>query len=146
MEHFKKDDWIRYAMDLVDEETKETMEEHLLNCDSCLELYTDIISGNLEIDTLHPTPDFSKKVMKNIRIDANLQNRRKFLYYVAVASLTLMLTASGAFNYVGNKFSTVSTSAISKQADYNRLIKSGFTDKLFNKSFNLLDNIIPVKR
>lgn len=146
MEHFKKDYWIRYAMDLVDEETKETMEEHLLNCDSCLELYTDIILGNLEIDTLHPTPDFSKKVMKNIRIDANLQNRKKFLYYVAVASLTLMLTASGAFNYVGNKFSTVSTSAISKQADYNRLIKSGFTDKLFNKSFNLLDNIIPVKR
>lgn len=144
MEHFNKDQWIRYAMDLVDEDTKDEMEEHLLNCDLCLEIYTNIISENLE-NNEHPAADFSKKVMRNIKIDIKDQNKKKLLYYAIAASLTLMLTASGLFNYVGNKFSTISTSAIKKQTDYKMLIKSGWSEKLFNKSSNILENITPIK-
>lgn len=141
MEHFKKDEWIRYAMDLVDEKTRLVMEEHLLHCDICLELYSDVVSESLETNIEYPQPDFSKKVMKKIITDASMRNKKKFIYYVAVASITLMLTFSGTFNFIGSKFSMVSSNVISKQKNYNSFIKYGWTEKLFHKTFNVLDGI-----
>lgn len=147
MEHFSKDEWMKYAMNLTDEKTEKEMEDHLMHCDYCLGLYTDVISQNMQQNAEYPSPDFSKNLMKKIQDDESKFNKRKFIYYVAAASITLIMTASGVFNYVGNGIVLASSHVADLQINFSQIIKhDDRKDRFMNKNINIIDNIPLIKK
>lgn len=114
MKHYDEFEWKLYKEDLLDEELKISMEEHLFSCDECMDYFLSLIDEEEIDDASRFVPeDFTIEVMD--RIDdldeksnrtISLEKKRKsknqvrglFTNYVAAACLTIALTAGGAFN------------------------------------------------
>lgn len=114
MTHFSKKQWILYKKNLLSEEDSIKMEDHLYTCDTCMDIFLSLIDIE-DLDLVEETisSDFTKSVMKkidgvipiskNTNKFVNNRTRKKkmieniFMYYVAVASVVLVLTAGGVF-------------------------------------------------
>jgi predicted anti-sigma-YlaC factor YlaD len=152
MEHFSLDEWHDFAAGSISDEKRQIMEEHLLNCDSCLEMYTEILTETSDSSYEFSSPEFTHKVMKEVIAQANYKAstgniarnnfHRTFMYYVAAASITLALTASGIFNYAAYKLPLASAHAVSIHVDPLKFINNGWTDRLASKTSNIIENII----
>lgn len=152
MEHFSCDEWYDFAAGLISEDKKQIMEEHLLQCDTCLEIYTTALTRTSDLSPEFSSPEFTHKVMKEVlsyeNCKASTKNNarnnfhRTFMYYVAAASITLVLTASGIFNYAAYKLPVASAHAASIHVEPLKFINSGWTDRLVNKTSNIIEDII----
>lgn len=108
MKHYDYVEWVLYKKKLLDNKIHESMEEHLYLCDECLDIFLSLID-DLEIEkagNLVPI-NFTNNVMGNIK---NIRPIKKksikkqpklindfFIYYTAVASVAIILTAGGFF-------------------------------------------------
>lgn len=107
MKHFDYVDWIFFKEELIVGKRKIEMEDHLYNCDKCLEIFLSIISED-EIENISSiiADSFTDNVIEEIsREKIKTIDKRKpgktsinFGYYVAVAAVTIILTTSGLFN------------------------------------------------
>jgi predicted anti-sigma-YlaC factor YlaD len=105
MKHFSKEEWLAYGKGQTNEK-QALMENHLLDCDACLQLFLEGIDANAveEARTLIP-PDFTARTCDLIRtssrkeeVQPNRFPRRGFLaYYAVAAAITIMLTGGGVF-------------------------------------------------
>ena len=48
MMHYSKEDWRNYTLDFIESNERESMEEHLYECDRCLALYMESIDEQHE--------------------------------------------------------------------------------------------------
>lgn len=152
MEHFSLDEWRDFAADLISEEKRQIMEEHLLNCDYCLETYTNILTEASDLSPEFSSSEFTHKVMKEVIVHGNYKTsskkivrnnfHRTFMYYVTAASITLILTASGAFNYAAYKLPIASAHVVGVHMDPGKFINSGWTNRLVDKTSNIIEGII----
>ncbi len=107
MKHYDYVEWLFYKNNLISLEKKIEMEEHLYNCDDCLEIFLSSID-EIEIEEagrLVPD-DFTGKVLKKTENIGPIKKPKKkkakgfnelFLYYASVASVAIFLTAGGIF-------------------------------------------------
>jgi hypothetical protein len=150
MKHYDYIEWVLYKNNLLDSKIHEEMEEHLLLCDECMDIFLSLIdeseiekAGNLV------ARNFTNQVMDNIKnirpIKKTVKKKIKasndfFIYYTAVASVAIILTASGFFTKVVDTVPQI-TANISLQ---DKRIRSNaiydFSEKITNKTSLFINN------
>ena len=107
MKHYDQVEWSLYKNNLLDKKIHGAMEEHLYGCDQCLDIFLSLMDEK-EIEKAGNiiSEDFTDNLMINIKdlSSTNKKIKRKsrlsqdfFIYYTAVASVTIILTAGGVF-------------------------------------------------
>ena len=156
MKHYDQVEWSLYKNNLLDEKIYEAMEEHLYECDQCLDTFLSLIDEN-EIEEAGKivSEGFTDNLMINIKglTPINKQMKRKsrlpqdfFIYYTAVASVTILLTAGGVFSKLVETVPQISANIsiqeekIMKNPIYN--ISQEITKKtsIFVKDFEIRKN------
>lgn len=107
MKHYDYIEWALYKNNLLDIKMYEEMEEHLYICDDCMNIFLSLIDeGEIEQAGSIVPEDFTHKMMDNIKNIRPLKKKIKeksklpndfFIYYTAVASIAIILTAGGFF-------------------------------------------------
>lgn len=96
MKHFDNVQWKAYMLNQVSEKQREEMEDHLLECADCMQVYFSIAEENLPSEAVI---SINSSVMNQIQQDRHNSRLKIFKYYVAAASVTIFLTATGSFDY-----------------------------------------------
>ena len=144
MKHYDHVEWILYKNNLLDSKIYEEMENHLYLCDDCMEIFLSLIDEE-EIDQagIIVPEDFTGKVMDNFKNIRPLKNKIKkkskitndfFIYYTAVASVAIILTAGGFF---GGLVDSVPQISASISAQENKIRTNGiynFSEKITNRT------------
>lgn len=108
MKHYDYVEWVLYKKKLLDNKMHESMEEHLYLCDECLDIFLSLIDDPEVEKAGNLVPiNFTNNVMgsiKNIRPIKKKSIKKQpklindfFIYYTAVASVAIILTAGGFF-------------------------------------------------
>ncbi|PKM78213.1 MAG: hypothetical protein CVU90_02785 [Firmicutes bacterium HGW-Firmicutes-15] len=115
MKHFDVQEWLLFNQGEAGEEKEHLMEEHLVICEDCMQIFLDGID-EIEINRANAiiTPDFTTRTIELVKEQSERLNylkqpslqsyqhkdrwrRRLFSYYVAAAAVTLMLMSGGVF-------------------------------------------------
>ncbi len=105
MTHFNSEEWKTLGQGM-EKERDRIMEDHLLNCDACLQLFLEGIDDDVlaEAEKLIPsgfTAQTSALIMADERrkekYPARFQRKGFLAYYAAAAAITIMLTGGGVF-------------------------------------------------
>ncbi len=107
MTHFDQQQWRLFYEGRLNGEELQQMEDHLLRCESCNELFLNCMADDDICEAASVIPaDFNRRTMEHIkkstrtpaRKDLSQQKRRRLLvYYVAAAAVTLVLMQGGVF-------------------------------------------------
>ncbi|MFA9559717.1 hypothetical protein ACERII_20615 [Evansella sp. AB-rgal1] len=124
MSHVSKDDWVRYVHGEHPEEVRMKYEDHLYNCDHCMELYLQAME-----DTSHTLPQLADNteitdvIMAQISGEKEVERLKKrpfyektAFHYVVAAAMTVILMSSGVFQMITNYVEDVQTTTLSEQA------------------------------
>lgn len=111
MKHYDYTEWLLYKKNLLDGKIYSEMQDHLFQCDHCMEVFISLIDDE-EIESAKPSipKEFNENLMKKIEkitpikqiTKKQKRKQRKFpkdffLYYTATAAVAIVLTASGVF-------------------------------------------------
>lgn len=151
MTHFIKEEWILYKKNLLSEEDSIKMEEHLYTCDTCMDIFLSLIDcEDLNLAEEIIPSDFTQSVMEKIEgvipifkprnkpIKKKKMMENIFMYYIAVASVVLVLTAGGVFTKMAEipieniKVDTTTPKGVEDIHD--------LTEKITNKTNNFIYN------
>lgn len=107
MKHYDYVEWLLYKTRSLTNEKSHEMEEHLYNCDICLGVFLSLIDQDeLNLASEAVPEDFTAnlvgKINKNKVKTIQPKNDKKtfnyqFMYYIAVASVTIFLTMGGFY-------------------------------------------------
>lgn len=122
MNHIDYEDWVLYATDSLDEETRLQYENHLYSCDHCLELYLEAVEeAESQMPVLSDPTGFTASIMKEIgggkkqppvQIKPKKNIRRQTLvHYAVAAAMTLVLMSTGIFSELTSTISAFENSA-----------------------------------
>lgn len=150
MIHYDTVEWKLFKEELLDKNIKKDMEDHLLECDHCMEIFLTLIDEELE-NVAKLSEEFTENVMGQIRKRMSIDKKNEKLnmikkvqkkkntynellvYYVAVASVAIFLTGSGFF-----------TSIVSQAPDFGgKIIDSKIevkTDIVYNFSKSITNS------
>lgn len=153
MAHFTSEDWKTFAQGLVNEKKQSDMEEHLLKCDECADIYLSFFSlESTEAAARELHPRFTSNVMKRIggleaQRRGNRQGRWSILYYTAAACLTLFFMSAGIFESFADMIPEITEKRIEIhhpfQEDNQGMIQFGWSDKIMNRTVAFIDAIKP---
>ncbi|KEK24644.1 hypothetical protein [Bacillus gaemokensis] len=126
MTHFSKKVWRNYTLDLLSDTERESVEQHLYECDHCLTLYMEIIEEQNENLPMMNEDSFTDTVMKQITFEKveseeltskKQPNRIKstLIHYIIATAATVIFMASGLFHYLFSMTSSFEHS--SKQSE-----------------------------
>ncbi|QGQ93447.1 hypothetical protein EHS13_00140 [Paenibacillus psychroresistens] len=151
MRHYSSQECLAYIERKLSAENEREYEDHLYECDVCLELYTACLVP-LEHDstTTYPIPSdpneaFTEQIMARInsekqRIMPSTPLRKPALYrkpvfqYALAAAITLILMTTGVFHGItGGAGQTPQTS--------RQTVEASFTEQLMDKTVAMLDSI-----
>ncbi len=148
MTHYTLNQWQAYIQG--DELDRASMDNHLLECDACMEIYVIVLEELNEIlPQITNIKAFSDKVFTEIKslpykntITQQAQSNKRwytntFFHYTIAASLTILLVGSGIFDQMFERVSQISQQTEQAQ-------KSMVSDPLTNKAGQWLD-AIPAK-
>lgn len=152
MKHYDYVEWKLFKENLLQDEIYQEMEEHLLHCDECMDIFLSLISEKeIEAAEAIVPEDFTERVMKNIGnlrpIRKNHKGKKKFyddffIYYIAVASVAIILTAGGVFGKLVDSIPQIATSINMEESRLKTNAVYDFTKKItretnkFVKNFN----------
>jgi hypothetical protein len=148
MKHYDYIEWLLYKNGMLSSEKCEEMEQHLLECDTCMEIFLSLIDEKEEELAKELVPDdFTTKVIRKIpktkiRNKKNKQQNSfyyQFGYYAAVASVTIILTLGGFYTRLVDAVPKVSTSIELTEGSSNRIFD--FSNKIIDSTSSLLLSI-----
>lgn len=111
MNHIPYEKWLQYAQDELNEETRTQYENHLYNCDHCLDMYLEAVEAS---ETSMPvlTTNFTDSIMLQVNetmkekptTNKRKKNTRKqtMIHYMLAAAMTLILMSTGIFSQLMN--------------------------------------------
>ncbi|CAM3884316.1 hypothetical protein [Lederbergia lenta] len=113
MNHISYEKWFQYAQDKLDEETRTEYENHLYNCDHCLEIYLAAVEASeTSMPVLTSSTSFTDSVMNQVNetkkekpvINKRVKNNRRqtMIHYALAAAMTLILMSTGIFSQLMN--------------------------------------------
>lgn len=110
MNHIAKELMHSYVLNMLNEQAREQLEDHLLLCDECLHEYAEAIAAYEHIlpDLPDDVPIATHVTMLQSRTksSSSLFNR-SFTHYVIAATVTLMLMSTGVFQSLTGLASTI---------------------------------------
>lgn len=150
MKHYDYVEWLLYKNNALPVEKHAEMEEHLFNCDICLGVFLSLIDEKeIEIAGNLVPEDFNDKVInrisKNKIIKLKPKDKKKafnyyFGYYVAVASVTIVLTLSGFYSNLVETVPRISNSFEIVEEEKPNVIFN-FSEKIVNSTSAFLGSI-----
>ena len=156
MKHYDYVEWLLYKNKALPVDRLEEMEEHLYNCDICMDIFLSLIDQQevVSAESIIPS-DFTEKVINNIsttkaiKIESRQKHKnRVFNYqfgsYVAVASVTIILTLGGFYTNLVDVVPKLGVS-IKMVEDRPNLI-ANFSNSIVNSTSSLLLSIENIDR
>jgi len=148
MKHYDYVEWVLYKKQLLKDEIYYEMEEHLFICDSCMEIFLSLIDEREIAKAEEIVPiDFTDKVIKNIRNIRPMKKQIKrkksndiFMYYVAVASVTIILTAGGFFQKMIDTVPHISIDLSEEENKINTNAIYNFSEKITSKTSKFIND------
>jgi len=152
MKHFHLDEWLLYKNKLLSEEKQIEMENHLYTCDSCMDIFLSLINDD-EIDkaaTIVPE-NFTENILKNIGKIKPIRTKKStkkgyrkssdfFLYYAAVASVAIILTAGGVFGKMVDLVPQISVNMSKKESQVKVDTIYNFSESITNRTSQFINN------
>lgn len=156
MKHYDYVEWLLYKNNTLSDEKQKEMEEHLYNCDICMEIFLSLIDENdtKTADILIPE-DFTDNVISkinNTKIKKFEPKKNKksfnyqFGYYVAVASVTIFLTLGGFYTNLVDAVPKISKSVEALEKVERTNIIADFSKKIVNSTSSILTSIENIER
>jgi hypothetical protein len=151
MKHYDDIEWIFYKEKVLSDEKQAEMEEHLYICDECMDIFLSLIDKE-EADRAEESIslNFTADVMDSIK---NIQYKPKtkvkkfdtrlgdmFTYYIAVASVAIVLTLGGFYSGLVDMVPHISKSVVEKPNINTPNIIADISGKIVNKTSNFIDS------
>lgn len=151
MKHYSKSQWLQYKKGLLAPALLLKMEEHLVQCDVCMQSYLSLIAKE-EITRAAGllSPGFSSGVMMQIRAIPQSAPTRKILspasgirgerrknlliYYTAAASITLLFMGGGLFQNLVDTGREAMAYTARPQVETQRSVSLDWPDKVVSKA------------
>ena len=154
MKHYDYVEWLLYKNKALPIEMLEEMEEHLFNCHICMDIFLSLIDEEEIEKAGESIPyDFTANVINNIskakvkKIEPKATKKVfniQFGYYVAVASVTIVLTLGGFYT---NLVDAVPKLAASIQVVEERPnLIANFSNSIVNSTSSFLISIENIER
>jgi len=149
MEHYDYIEWLLYKNKMLPKEKLDEMEQHLYNCNTCMEIFLSLIDEE-EVEDVEKfiSDDFTAKIIKNIPKlktgKLKVKQKKKifnyqFGYYVAVASVTIILTLGGFYTNLVDAVPKLSASIIVLDEHPNMI--ANFSDNIVGSTSSFLFSI-----
>ncbi len=149
MNHYDYVKWLLYKNKALSNEKMNEMEEHLYNCQTCLDTFLSLINEQEEdyVGDVVPS-NFTSKVLENISkskiVKLNTKKTNRFIkyqfgYYAAVASVTIFLTLGGFYTNLVDSVPKITASIQEVQVRQNLI--AYFSDRIIDSTSNLLLSI-----
>lgn len=149
MKHYDYIEWLLYKTKSLGIEKLDEMEEHLYNCDLCMDIFLSLVDEEeIKLASEMVPEDFTLNVVKGIsenkvkRIESKKNKKTfnyQFMYYVAVASVTIFLTMGGFYTNLVDAVPKISQSIQVAEGRPNHIGK--FSDGIVNATSSLLFSI-----
>ena len=154
MKHYDYVEWLFYKKNILPIEKMNEMEEHLYSCDECMEVFLSLIDEEeIKMASGIVPKDFNENIMSKIQSTnvKKIQPVKKpvkypFGYFVAVASVTIVLTFGGAFTNLVDTVPNISASVsmLEKLDKPNRI--SNFSERIVNSTSRFIGSIENIDR
>ena len=155
MKHYDFVEWLLYKNNALPEDMHDEMQEHLSNCDICMDIFLSLIDEK-EILAAEDIiqKDFNDKVINKIsenkiKVLKSKDNKRafnyQFGYYVAVAAVTIILTFSGAYTNLVDSVPKITKSIEISEVQRPNVIVN-FSEKIVNSTSAFLGSIENIER
>ena len=156
MKHYDYIEWVLYKNKALPTGMLEEMEEHLYNCDICMDIFLSLIDQQEVESTEGVIPnDFKDKVINNIssakvRIIESKQKHKNRVFnyqfgsYVAVASVTIILTLGGFYTNLVDAVPKIGEAI--KIVEYRPNLIANFSNTIVNSTSSLLLSIENIDR
>ncbi|MBJ8050674.1 hypothetical protein JDS87_01275 [Bacillus cereus] len=136
MMHYSKEDWCNYTLDIISNNERESMEEHLYECEHCLALYMESIDEQNENLPMINDDSFTNEVMTQINFEMLQPNeniktnqlKRTIIHYIIATAATIIFMASGLFHYI-----FTATSNFEKSSNQN---ETSISQQIVNKTMH----------
>ncbi|WP_312812315.1 hypothetical protein [Sedimentibacter sp.] len=152
MNHYDYVEWLLYKNKAMSNKKMKEMEEHLYNCQACLDIFLSLINEQEENYAGDIVPsDFTPKVLENItkskiiKLNTHRVNKVKksinyqLGYYAAVASVTIFLTLSGFYTNLVDSVPKITASIQEVQVRQNLI--ANLSDRIIDSTSSLLFSI-----
>lgn len=151
MKHYDYVEWLLYKNKALSDEKLMEMEEHLYNCDLCMDIFLSLID-EVEIKAVESiiSDDFTDKVMNSLpkkKVEKLNQehNKKHFNYqfgiYAAVASVTIIMSLSGFFTNIVDAVPRVTASIESNQEGLEQNMIAKLSNRIINSTSYLITSI-----
>lgn len=151
MEHFDYIEWVFYKEKVFSKEKLNKMEEHLYICGECMDIFLSLIDKREEDEAQEIIPaDFTNRIMDNIEDIEYMPRTREeksntkfkdiFIYYVAVASVAIVLTLGGFYSGMVDLVPKVSSSTAANQKINPPNLIFNVSQKIVNRTSNFINN------
>ncbi len=154
MKHYDYVEWLFYKKNMLSIEKVDEMEEHLYSCDLCMEIFLSLIDEEEISAASKIVPeDFSQNIMSKIHENKvkKIQAPKKpakypFGYFVAVASVTIVLTMGGFFTNLVDNVPDISASVsmLEKKDRPNKIFD--LSEKIVNGTSKFIVSIENIER
>jgi len=153
MTHFDRTMWTLFTQDKIDKKTYDEMMQHLECCTQCLETYMSTVEDTCRASAeILISPEFTDTVMSKVETRAVKSypvNKpvkvskppNVFVYYAAAACITLILSFSGAFQFLLDDVPKTSGKADKPRSGVEKIFLNGWSDRLTNITKNLINKI-----
>jgi predicted anti-sigma-YlaC factor YlaD len=148
MAHYDYIEWLLYKNKALSDNKMKEMEEHLYNCENCLDIFLTLIDDQEVEHAEKIVPlDFTAKVLKNISQTEIKSKPRKAKgsvyyntgYYAAVAAVTVFLTIGGFYTNLVDAVPKISASV--QQVDVQVNLVADLSNKIIKTTSDLLLSI-----
>lgn len=151
MKHYDYVEWVLYKHNLLDDKIYQEMKEHLLLCDECMEVFLSLIDEeDMDRAGAFIPEDFTYKVMNNIKNITPMKKKVKrparkmsndfFIYYAAVASVAIILTATGFFGKIVDTVPQIASNISMEESRFKANTIYNFTEKITNNTSMFINN------
>jgi hypothetical protein len=141
MSHYTKEEWRQFIGDVLPEEKREEMENHLYSCDDCLTVYMELIEACAsDLPTPSEQAISADVILAQVVLEAKPkrtkqpQNQQKLLHYGIAAAITIGFISSGIFQSVTN------AAVLGTDISENR---PSYTEQWMDKTLSFLDWLKP---
>lgn len=151
MKHYDYMEWFFYKEKNISDEKYREMEEHLYNCDDCMNTFLSLIDDD-EITKAEKeiSSDFTRNVMKNVPKVKYKQKYQKeksttsfmssFGYYVAAAAVVIILTWGGFFSGLVDVIPKMTESTIKREEINRPNVVYNLSEKIVNRTSSFIND------
>lgn len=140
MKHYDDLEWLFYKERIISKEKSKEMEEHLYICNQCMNTFLSLID-NYEIDKAEKSisSNFTNSVMNSIE-KPNMTFKNIFGYYVAVATVVVILTWGGFYSGLVDTLPQVAKSTINNSQLSAPEMVFSMSEEIVNKTSSFINN------